>query len=116
MAIVEQPEARETPAGREAARLLRNVRSLADMTAEIAAAHEFTTTARLLLLTMLGALSATRGIVWLFDPEDEALRVSVARGFEAGDEPLPLGEEQARALQRAGAPVPLSEDRLELPL
>ena len=44
---------------RETARLLVNFRALADLSAEIASAHDFSTTARSSLLMVLGALSAT---------------------------------------------------------
>jgi signal transduction histidine kinase len=70
---------------RETARLLVNFRALADLSAEIASAHDFSTTARSSLLMVLGALSATRGALLLLDPETSRLEVSVARGVLAED-------------------------------
>ncbi len=99
MALNDQP--------REAARLLRRVRSLADMSAEIAAAHDFATSARLLLLTLLGSLSATRGAIWLSAPDRGRLELAVARGLDLDGESLALAEEEVAALQQAGAAIPM---------
>src|SRR5436190_20963525 len=76
---------------RETARLLVNFRALADLSAEIASAHDFATTARSSLLMVLGALSATRGALLTMNPETSRLEVSVARGVladPAADIPL----------------------------
>src|SRR5262245_35126566 len=65
---------------RETARLLVNFRALADLSAEIASAHDFSTTARSSLLMVLGALSATRGALLAYNSETARLEVHVARG------------------------------------
>jgi signal transduction histidine kinase len=65
---------------RETARLLVNFRALADLSAEIASAHDFSTTARSSLLMVLGALSATRGVLLAHNAETPRLEVCVARG------------------------------------
>src|SRR5437899_381218 len=109
MAVVEHTA--DTATAREAARLLRTVGSLADMTAEVAAASDFTTTARRLLLTLLGSLSATRGVIWLRNAARSQLEPSVARGVEMEDGRLPFPEEEAQALQAAGEPILLAEAR-----
>lgn len=110
MAVAEQ-----TPESREAAKLLLNVRSLVDMTAEIAAAHDFSTTARLLLLTLLGSLSATRGVIWLYDRETGLLSASVTRGLTIEDETFNLSEQQVRTLQEIGGTLPLTEATEQFP-
>src|SRR5918912_862809 len=65
---------------RETARLLVNFRALADLSAEIASAHDFSTTARSSLLMVLGALSGTRGALLALDDDSARLEVCVARG------------------------------------
>jgi signal transduction histidine kinase len=82
---------------RETARLLVNFRALADLSAEIASAHDFATTARSSLLMVLGALSATRGALLTMNPETSRLEVSVARGVLAD----PAAEIPVSAADRA---------------
>src|SRR5438067_7677139 len=102
---VAEPRAPGSPEGREAAKLLRNVRSLADMTSELAAAHDFDTTARLTLLTLLGALSATRGAIWLYRPVEGFLQAVVARGLAIEGQEVALLPESAQALKEAAPTV-----------
>src|SRR5436305_1279916 len=94
-----EPRALGAPEAREAAKLLRNVRSLADMTSELAAAHDFDTTARLTLLTLLGALSATRGAIWLYDAATSSLQAAVARGVDIEGQQISLSPQGAIALK-----------------
>src|SRR5436309_13617024 len=65
---------------RESARLMVNFRALADLSAEIASAHDFATTARSSLLMVLCALSATRGALLTMNLESSRLEAAVARG------------------------------------
>jgi signal transduction histidine kinase len=108
MAVIEQRRYEGTE-GREAAKLLRHVRSIADMTSEVASAHDFSTSARFLLLTLLGALSATRGAIWLYDPGSETLRPSVARGLDVEEAILPLRESDAEGLLDTTASIMLDD-------
>src|SRR5438046_8493140 len=96
---VAEPRVPGSPEGREAAKPPRNVRSLADMTSELGAAHDFDTTARLTLLTLLGALSATRGAIWLYDAATSSLQAAVARGVEIEGQQISLSLEGAIALK-----------------
>lgn len=115
MSVVEQPTQAEASSGREAARLLRQVRSLADMTSEVAAAHDFPTTSRLLLLTLLGALSATRGVIWLYDRDSEQLLAAVARGLTVEGEALPFGADSACRLRETVTCTDLAEPCGDVP-
>ncbi len=92
---------------REALRLLHHVRALADMTAELAAAHDFPTTSRLLLLTLLGALAATRGGIWLYDPAEARLRPAATRGLEPAADDVPVAEAEVAALRAEPALIAL---------
>src|SRR5688500_3209996 len=95
---------------RETARLLVNFRALADLSAEIASAHDFGTTARSSLLMVLGALSATRGALLALDDESGRLEVCVARGVMAEAETtFPLSEGDAVELVRCSAAISLSD-------
>jgi signal transduction histidine kinase len=93
---------------RETARLMVNFRALADLSAEIASAHDFSTTARSSLLMVLGALSATRGALLAFDAGTSRLEVSVARGVIAEAETeFPLSSDDVAALVECSAAIPL---------
>src|SRR5262245_60492215 len=95
---------------RETARLLVNFRALADLSAEIASAHDFSTTARSSLLMVLGALSATRGALLTLNDETSRLEVSVARGVIAEAETdYPLTPADAIELVRCSAAISLQE-------
>src|SRR5688500_16055662 len=109
MAILDDTRAALERDARTAARLLRNVRSLADMTAETASAHDFDTTARRLLLTLLGALSATRGVIWLYDAEKDALATAATRGLADENGALALPPAAAQALREMALPFPLED-------
>lgn len=95
---------------RETARLLVHFRALADLSAEIASAHDFSTTARSSLLMVLGALSATRGALLILNPKTSRMEVSVARGVpaEPGTE-FPLSEAGIATLARYSAAIPAEE-------
>src|SRR5437879_4966576 len=99
-----------SPEAREAAKLLRNVRPLAGMPPEPAAAHDIATTARLTLLTLLGALSATRGAIWLYHAAAGSLEAVVARGLAIEGEEISVSSESADALKEAAPAVLLPED------
>src|SRR5438874_162454 len=109
MSALEQRSTADAHPNREAAKLLHHVRALADMTSEVAAAHDLSTTTRLLLLTLLGALSATRGVLWIYEPEDDLLRSSAIRGLTPGDDALPLSSDDAATLKQASPTILLSE-------
>src|SRR5688572_4857154 len=95
---------------RETARLMVNFRALADLSAEIASAHDFSTTARSSLLMVLGALSATRGALLAFHGETSRLEVSVARGVIAEvDTEFPLSGADVAALVECSAAIPLQD-------
>ena len=89
---------------RETARLLVNFRALADLSAEIASAHDFTTTVRSSLLMVLGALSATRGALLMLDAATSRLEVCVARGVQVDTEAdFPLSEADSALLIRCSS-------------
>src|SRR5438309_281849 len=95
---------------RETARLLVNFRALADLSAEIASAHDFSTTARSSLLMVLGALSATRGALLTLNPETSRLEVSVARGVLAeGETGFELTDAEVHELIQRSSAIPLQE-------
>jgi signal transduction histidine kinase len=95
---------------RETARLMVNFRALADLSAEIASAHDFSTTARSSLLMVLGALSATRGALLAFDSDTSRLEVSVARGVIAEAETeFPLSPADVAALVQCSAAISLQD-------
>lgn len=95
---------------RETARLLVNFRALADLSAEIASAHDFTTTVRSSLLMVLGALSATRGALLMVNAATSRLEVCVARGVQLDAETeLPLSEADTTELIRFGTAFSLEE-------
>ncbi len=95
---------------RETARLLVNFRALADLSAEIASAHDFTTTVRSSLLMVLGALSATRVALLMYNPATSRLEVCVARGVQLDVEAdLPLSEADTTELIRFGTAFSLEE-------
>jgi signal transduction histidine kinase len=95
---------------RETARLLVNFRALADLSAEIASAHDFTTTVRASLLMVLGALSATRGALLMLNASTSRLEVCVVRGVQVDVEAeLPLSEADAAELIRFGTAFSLEE-------
>src|SRR5438105_3491767 len=95
---------------RETARLLVNFRALADLSAEIASAHDFTTTVRSSLLMVLGALSATRGALLMLNSATSRLEVCVARGVQLDIEAdLPLSEADTTELIRFGTAFSLEE-------
>jgi len=95
---------------RETARLMVNFRALADLSAEIASAHDFSTTARSSLLMVLGALSATRGALLILNPETARLEVSVARGVLAdGEAGFELSEADIHELIQCTSAIPLPE-------
>src|SRR5438093_8983164 len=93
---------------RETARLLVNFRALADLSAEIASAHDFSTTARSSLLMVLGALSATRGALLALNTDTGHLEVCVARGVVAEvEDDFPLSEIDAAELVRCSRAISL---------
>src|SRR5690242_7740195 len=95
---------------RETARMMVNFRALADLSAEIASAHDFSTTARSSLLMVLGALSATRGALLTLNPESRRLEVSVARGVLAdGEAGFELTEADLHELIQCSSAIPLQE-------
>jgi signal transduction histidine kinase len=102
------PFAKESFSAKDAGRLLRHVRSLADMSAEIAAAHDFPTTVRLLLLTLLGALSATRGALWLLEEELWSLQIAATRGLSGEGASLTLSPAECTQLLESASPLPIS--------
>jgi signal transduction histidine kinase len=100
---------------RETARLLVNFRALADLSAEIASAHDFSTTARSSLLMVLGALSATRGALLTLYPETSRLEVSVARGvLVEGETGFEISSDDLHELIQCSSAITLhdSTDRL----
>jgi two-component system, NtrC family, sensor kinase len=95
---------------RETARLLVNFRALADLSAEIASAHDFSTTVRSCLLMVLGALSATRGALLMLNRATSRLELCVARGVQIDVEvDLPLSEADSEALIGCGSAFSLEE-------
>ncbi len=95
---------------RETARLLVNFRALADLSAEIASAHDFTTTVRSSLLMVLGALSATRGALLMLNAATSRLEVCVARGVQVdGEADFPLSEADSALLIRCSSAFSLEE-------
>src|SRR5438552_1716875 len=95
---------------RETARLLVNFRALADLSAEIASAHDFSTTARSSLLMVLGALSATRGALLTLDADTSRLEVCVARGVLAeGEAGFDLTPAEVNELIQCSSSLPLHE-------
>src|SRR3954447_18775352 len=93
---------------RETARLLVNFRALADLSAEIASAHDFYTTARSSLLMVLGALSATRGALLAFHPESSRVEVQCVRGVVVDDEAeFTLNAAEVAALLQWGTVIPI---------
>lgn len=95
---------------RETARLMVNFRALADLSAEIASAHDFSTTARSSLLMVLGALSATRGALLAFNEDTSRLEVSVARGVIAEAETeFPVSSDDVAALVECSAAISLQD-------
>jgi signal transduction histidine kinase len=95
---------------RETARLLVNFRALADLSAEIASAHDFSTTVRSSLLMVLGALSATRGALLMLNPATSRLEVCVARGVQVDVEAdFPLSEADSDLLIRCSSAFSLEE-------
>jgi len=82
-------ESRGTREARGDPLLLHHVRALADMTAELSANHDLTTSSRLLLLTLLGALGATRGGIWLREESGSALHPVATRGREGPGPVIP---------------------------
>ena len=95
---------------RETARLLVNFRALADLSAEIASAHDFATTVRSSLLMVLGALSATRGALLILNPATSRLEICVARGVQVDVEAdFPLSEADSDLLIRCSSAFSLEE-------
>src|SRR5712691_4728639 len=95
---------------RETARLLVNFRALADLSAEIASAHDFATTVRSSLLMVLGALSATRGALLILNPATSRLETCVARGVQVDVEAdFPLSEADSDLLIRCSSAFSLAE-------
>lgn len=95
---------------RETARLLVNFRALADLSAEIASAHDFSTTVRSSLLMVLGALSATRGALMMLNQASSRLELCVARGVQVDvEDDLPLSEADSEVLIRCSTAFSLEE-------
>jgi signal transduction histidine kinase len=103
-------ETAEANPRRVAARLLYSLRATADVSAEIASAHDFETTARSSLLSILGAVSATRGALYLVR-DDARLELLVGRGINPGgsDEWI-LDGESLKALVRHGSALKLGAE------
>jgi signal transduction histidine kinase len=97
---------------RETARLLVSFRALADLSAEIASAHDFSTTAKSCLLMVLGALSATRGVLLLRNERTERLELTVARGVlvDTGTE-IPLSVSERAELAQCDTALLLQHPR-----
>jgi signal transduction histidine kinase len=104
---VEQAEQAESNLRRAAARLLYSLRATADVTVEIASAHDLPTTARSSLLSILGAVSATRGALYLVRG-GVSLELLVGRGVtSAAPERWELGADVAAALVGLGTSLRL---------
>jgi len=98
----------ETNLRRSAARLLYSLRATADVTAEIASAHDLPTTARSSLLSLLGAVSATKGALYLVR-DGAALELVVGRGITPTEpERCELKDGVAAALVRLGSALRLN--------
>jgi signal transduction histidine kinase len=99
-------------ARREEARLLFHIRALADLSAEIASAHDLPTTAKSSLMMIGGTVSAAKGVLLLWDRAEGRLETLVHRGLSAREAAMrvPLTPAVSEALRQMNAATPVEAE------